>query len=185
MKMNKNVTVMFSLAMIGAALVISRGNAMAQSEYKIGVVNTQVVIDNYDRHEDELAKLAAQANLSQKVLDELKSSVDEAFELYDAQKDSLSEDDREALEEEILSDRVRADAEYQRFQQDLDRKFDRVRREVFEEIQEAVKAIALEENYHLVLEGRDAFPPSVLHYAAPLDISQKVVDRLNADYEKS
>ncbi len=54
---------------------------------------------------------------------------------------------------------------------------------MFEEVQAAVKAIASEENYHLVLEGRDTFPPNVLYYAVPLDITQKVVDRLNAEYE--
>lgn len=183
--MNKSAAIIFALAMVCVALAVSRGNVAAQSEYKIGVIDTQTALDSYDKQKDGLAKLEAEKEAHQTGLNELAESIGAAKELYDAEQERMPEDDRAALEERILSDKDRFDAEYRQFQQDLDRKFDRLRREIFAEIQEAVRSIGLEENYHLVLDGRDVFPPNLLYYAVPLDITQKVVDRLNADYEKS
>jgi Skp family chaperone for outer membrane proteins len=182
---NKNTVFLFGLAMVAVALVVSRGNVVAQSEYKIGVLDTQVAIDGYNKQKDKFADLKAEMEKLQAEIEVRDAANVAEQERYNSEKESMSEEERDAFEDKLMSTKNGIMADLQRFQQDLDRRFDRLRQEVFTEIKKAVKVIGVEENYHLVLEGRDAFPPNVLYYAVPLDITQKVVDRLNADYKKS
>ena len=94
------------LTLLLAALVlcvspgISAENGLTH-EFKIGVVNTKKVFDNYEKQKVEYEKLRKAKDKAQKPIDELSDQITMDKEHYDAEKDKMDDDERPALEDKI------------------------------------------------------------------------------------
>lgn len=176
---------MFASAALGLSLVFAPRAARAEGEYKIGVVNLKEVFDSYDKQKDDYKKLENEMKELQKGVDEMSETITKATDQYEAEKDSMTEEEREALQESIESDYSRYQAEFSRRQKDLERRQNRVADGILKDIRAAVKELGSAEEFHLILEAGKNAPTGVLYFSTTLDMTQKVVDYLNAKYKKS
>ena len=183
--MNYTRLAVLTSAALGLSLVLAPVAAQAQAQFKIGIVNLKEVFDGYEKQKDDYKKLENELKELQVGIDEMSDTITKAKERYDAQKDSMSEEERETLEESIESDYSKYQAEFQRSQKDLERRQNRVADNILKNIRAAVKELGSAEHYHLILEAGKTAPTGVLYFSTTLNMTQKVVDYLNAEYKKS
>jgi len=155
-------------------------SAQAKGGYKIGIVDRKRVFDNYNKQKDEYAKLQNDMKSMQAEIDNLSKKVQEAKDRYEANKDTMSPEQREALEQQIRADMVTYKSKYEQLQTEIDTRYAFLVRKIKEEIDEVVREVGAEENYHLILEGDPKSASGVLYYASAIDMTSKVLDRLNA-----
>jgi Skp family chaperone for outer membrane proteins len=160
------------------------------SEFRIGVVNLKEIFDNYQKQKDLYTELHQKKDEMQKPIDLLSAEIQKDKERYDKEKDSMGEAQRRTLEEKIESNFTKYKAEFERAQQDLNRQEKKFVADVFEEIYIAVQKVGAQGNYHLVFEsGESAAPASgriggLIYHSTTLNMTQKVVEYLNAEYKK-
>lgn len=180
-------TVLRALSAIVALLVALPSahaeNGDAPTQYKIGVVDMKAIFDAYEKQKDEYAKLEKSKEVSQIEIDKLSKKITEARDKYNAEKEAMSEEDIDALEESIESDLGRYQAEFKRSQQEIDRKEKKLLDALFDDIRLAVKTVGAQGNYHLVLEGGESVR-GVLYSSSTLNMTGRVIEYLNAAYQK-
>lgn len=157
----------------------------SSGEYKIGVVNLKDAFDAYEKQKGQYKKLQEERDTRQVEIDALSDRITKAKERYEAEKDTMSAEDREVLEESIESDFGRYKAEFKRLQEEIDRKEKRLLEDVFKDIHRAIAEVGAQGNYHLVFEGGESGRSGLLYYGTPLNMTQQVVDYLNAEYDRS
>ena len=157
-------------------------------DFKIGVVNTKEVFDNYERQMNEYEKLRKVADEAQKPIDELSEQITKDKERYDAETDTMEEDERRALEEKIQAAVTRYKAEFDRAQEDIDRQEKKLLRDVLEDIHFAIQEVGAKFNYHLIFESGQNNASSVaartgglLYSSTTLNMTQRVIDHLNEE----
>ncbi len=155
-------------------------------DYKIGVVNTKEVFDNYERQKEEYEKLREARNDAQKPIDELSDQITKDRERYDAEKDTMEEDERRVFEEKIEAAMTRYKAEFDRAQEDIDRQEKKLLRDVLDDIQFAIQEVGVKYNYHLIFESGQGNASSLaartgglLYSSTTLNMTQRVIDHLN------
>ena len=168
----------------GLATVWYGGGVQAQDGFKIGVVNLKVCFDDYQRQKDEFDALTLEMTTLQTDLDVRLEAMNALRTQYDENRDTMSREELAELEEKIESERSSYNADFQKVQTDLARREDRVAESVYEDIRAAIEAVGNQQNYHLVLESGKNTNNGLLHYSPTLDITQRVVDYLNANYTK-
>lgn len=176
-----------ALAVIGTGAFAQDQDAsgQAKSAYKIGVVDRKKVFDNYNKQKEEYAKIQNDLKTMQAEMDSFAKKVQDAKDRYDANKDTMSAEERETVEQKIRSDLVTYKSNYEQRQTELDTRYAFLIRKVKEEIDQVVQEIGAEENYHLILEGDPKSASGVLYFASVIDMTSKVLDRLNARYSSS
>jgi len=175
--------------LIALSLVLSPGVSAENGttgEYKIGVVDTREVFDNFDKQKVEYDKLRAAVKKAQDPIDALSVQITEDRARYNAEKDTMLEEDRKALEEVIESAVTRYRAEFKRAQEDVDRQEKKLLRNLLEEIQVAIQEVGLKEDYHLIFEsgqnnasGIAGRTGGLLYSSTTLNMTQRVIDHLN------
>jgi len=180
--MTKTHTPIFLIAIIIAISVILSPNAIAQSsgQHKIGVVNLKEVFDNYDEQKKSYENLKTERDKAQKPIDDLSTKITSDKERYESGADSMAEDERRKLKEKIESDFSKYQAEFQRLQKDIDRKEKNMLEGLFANIQEAIEEVGAKENYHMIFEGGKNTRNGLLYFSTTLNMTQKVIDHLNA-----
>ena len=155
-------------------------------DFRIGVVNTKEVFDNYERQKEEYEKLRKARDEAQKPIDELSTQITSDKEHYDAEADNMEDDERRALEEKIEAAMTRYKAEFDRAQVDIDRQEKKLLRNVLEDIHFAIQEVGAKHNYHLIFEsGQDnasslaARTGGLLYSSSTLNMTQRVIDYLN------
>ncbi len=179
-------------AVFAAVLVaLSVGTGYGQDEpaggaYKIGVVNLKEVFDSYEKQKAEYKTLETEKDTRQKDIDVLSAKIEKAKGDYDKRKETMPEDERTKLEEQIEADYGVYQADFKRLQQEIDRKERRLIEELFEDIRKAVSEVGAQGNYHLIFDsGESGRSSSVLYYSTTLNMTQRVIDHLNASNKKS
>lgn len=179
----------FFLAACAALLMATPALAQDANQYKIGVVDLKQVFDNYKKQIDEYARLRTERDTMQKPIDDLSKSITTDKEKYDKEKDKMDADAKRALEEKIEAAVTRYKAEFERAQQDIDRKEKKLMRDIFEEIYMAIQEVGAQGNYHLIFESGDSGsvmpgrPGGLLYSSTTLNMTQKVIDHLNGKYK--
>lgn len=165
---------------------------IAQSEngdgsfYKIGVVNTKEIFDNYNKQTRKYAILREKRDEAQKPIDELSEQITKDKERYDAEADDMPQEERRAFEEKIEAAVTRYKAEFERAQQDIDRQEKKLLREILEDIQLAIREVGAKYDYHLIFEsGQENISNlagrvgGLLYSSSTLNMTQRVIDHLN------
>ena len=155
-------------------------------DFKIGVVNTKEVFDNYERQKKDYEKLREALEEAQKPIAELSEQITRDKERYDAETDSMEEDEQRELEEKIQAAVTRWKAEFDRAQEDIDRQEKKLLRNVLEDIHLAIQEVGAQYNYHLIFEAGPGDASSLaartgglLYSSSTLNMTQLVIDYLN------
>ena len=183
--MNYIRTATLASVVLGLCLVFAPLTVQAQADFKIGVVNLRDTFEAYEKQKDDYKKLEDEREELQKGIDEMSDTITKAKDEYNAQKESLSDEERQALQDSIESDYSKYQAEFTRRQKDLERRQARVADNILRDIRAAVKELGAAEGYHLILEAGKNAPTGVLYFSTTLNMTQQVVDYLNAKYKKS
>ena len=162
------------------ALLLQSGKVSgANDEYKIGIVDLQRVVDEYGKHKTEAAKLKTELDAAQAKIDDREAALKKAKEDYDKVRDTMAEDARAKKESELQNQLLELQSEAKKAEADLQMKQGRLRKTVLEDLVKAINEIGAAEDYHLILEADPESRTGVMYHSATLDMTQKVIDRLN------
>jgi len=157
-----------------------QATAQSTSQHKIGVVNLKEVFDNYDQQKESYKNLKVERDKAQKPIDELSAKITADKQRYESEATTMPVEERRKLKEKIESDFSLYQAEFQRLQKDIDRKEKNMLEGLFDNIQKAIEEVGAQENYHLIFEGGKNTRNGLLYYSTTLNMTQKVIDHLNA-----
>jgi Skp family chaperone for outer membrane proteins len=152
--------------------------------YKIGVVNVKEVFDGYQKQKDLYANLEEVRQKLQADLTKMWDAITADQKRYTENEATMTKDERRDLLEKIDKARSEHQTELKLRQEDIDRREKRLGQDVMEDITKAVNEIGLKQNYHLILETGAAARSGVLYFSSTLNMTQRVVDKLNEDYKK-
>ncbi|MGA1204896.1 MAG: OmpH family outer membrane protein [Opitutales bacterium] len=169
----------------------------ATAELSVVTVSMQQLFDGYYKSNEANQRLetlrenaVAEAKEKEKQLQEMVASINAAQE--ELQNPMLSEEakaEKQAGLEQSVGEARQSQAEFQQWQQrtmgELNQRGQEIRRSLIEEIAKLVNEIALRDyQADLVLDTSDIMGsgvPTVLYAADSLDITEKVMAKLNAD----
>jgi outer membrane protein len=176
---------------IGAVLLTDASSAQetssdsaSSSQYKIGVVDRKKVFDNHKVTQDALTELEKEKDKDQEEIDKLSAAVTEKKEAYEEDEPTLTDDAKEAREEEVQKLYREYLDRFKELEDDINRKHAKIIKKSREQIDEAVAKICSEENFHLIVEGDPKSGTSVLYYSTTIEITSKVIERLNSEDER-
>ena len=153
----------------------------AAGGYKIGVVDMQKVMADYDKREAKYAELEAKVKELQAPIDALSDKITKMKDDYEA-KAKQEGADRVALAQEegrIRSEHATYEAKLRESQIQIDELERAVLSSVLEDIRGALKAIGEQENYHLILNGGERSGSAVVYHSTTIDLTAKVLAKLN------
>ncbi len=196
-----NVRRLLACGAIAAAFVISfTGSAFAQnqkddakkpaaaapaaasasnSQYKIGIVDRRAVLQGWNKVKAEREKLESDVDKENKEIDKMAADLQSAKETYDKEKDTLSATVREEREMALNKQLMDYQTKLQTKQAEVDERERRLMKRFFGDIDDAVQKIGEADNYHLIIDGSKG--SSTLFFAPAMEMSQKVIDYLNAN----
>ena len=146
----------------------------AKVDYKIAIVDTKAVITGYNKAKDEYKQLQADVDVRQKEIDKLSEQIDSAKKKYEAERETLSTEQRADREAAIQSDYANYKKELDSQQAVVDSKLQAIMKKAAEAVNTAVKKIGETENYHIIFGSS-----GVMYHSAQVDISSRVIDELN------
>jgi outer membrane protein len=155
-----------------AGLVLAASVAQAQ-ELRIGYVNSDIVLRDAAPAKAALLKLQAEFTKREKELTEMGSRLKATGERFDRDQPTLVESEKVRRQRELIEQ----DREFQRkrreYQEDLSQRRNEELASVVERAQKAIRMIAEQERYDLVVQ-------EVLYASPRIDITDKVIKALNA-----
>lgn len=145
----------------------------AHAELKIGVYDNRAILDNLPMVQNELKKLNAEFEPTQKEINDKREALLALQESINKNRDILSEAELKQKSLDFQSKR----RDLQLLVEDTDRLVNVRRNEVVRQLQatveQEVSTLAKEEGYDLILRS------GVLHASPKVDITQKVLERLS------
>lgn len=178
--------VLMTLLLAAAGVVYSQAVVSAQDSasgaYKIGVVNRKKVFDEYTRQKQEFEKLKKEMEGMQADIDKLQKEVEDLEATYMNRRESMAQTERERMEEDIAVKKMTYQTEFRKLQGLIDTRTRRLFDSLKGDIDSVVREIGANENFHMILDG-DPDPQSgstVLFYSSTIDITSKVIDKINA-----
>ena len=153
---------------------------MAQNSLKIGVVDTQGVVESYKK--SQAANSVLQTAVK-RLRDKLKGLQEEIVNMEDSltkQKLFLDESATQTLESDILRKRQEYQRELEAGQSAVQEKESELLTPIFDQIQALIQQVGTSESYSLILEKR-----LVTLYVDPMyDLTDEIIERLNAEYDQ-
>ncbi len=156
-----------------------QSGATASGGYKIAVVDMQTLLAEYEKRKEKYDQLQQEVDQRQKGIDDLSTKIEAAKERYETGRDTMTEEERFELKNQIEADYATYRTELEKHQRYIDNQEERVLKEVLEDIQAALTKIGEEENYHLILSASSGPRGSVLYHHPTIDITSKVLATLN------
>lgn len=151
----------------------------ASSAYKIGIVDRRAVLQGYTKAHAEREKLEADVEAKNKEIEKMSENLRTSKEKYDKERDALSVTEREEREAAFQKELLDYQSKVQVQQAEIDNQERRLVKRFFSDIDDAVQKIGEQENYHLIIDGSKG--SSTLFYAEAINMSQKIIDYLNAN----
>ena len=178
--MIRNRKLYLPLSIVSSGLFLLHFCALAQSSFKIGVVDTQGVFESYKKAEQAINVLkTAEKRLSDK-LEALREDIVEMEDSLTKQKLFLDESQTQTLEGDILRKKQEFQRELEVGQGALQEKQTELFQPILNEIQALIQQIGTNENYSLILEKR-----LVTLYVDPMhDLTENIIEILNTEYEQ-
>ncbi|MEY4562817.1 MAG: hypothetical protein RLZZ618_2094 [Pseudomonadota bacterium] len=160
-------------AATAAACVAFAATSVQAQDLKIGYVNSDVVLRDAAPAKAALVKLQAEFNKREKELADMGNRLKAAGDRFDRDQPTLAESEKVRRQREL----VEQDREFQRkrreFQEDLSQRRNEELASVVERANKAIKQIAEQERYDLILQ-------EVIFASPRIDITDKVIRALNA-----
>lgn len=155
------------------------GKANAATEYKIGVVDLDVAAIEYDYGKEQMEKYRTEfKERSDQIEGEYQILLDRRKSLRN-QTASMPAEERFELQLEIGDDFHSLQQKLSRLDADRARAQERLELRISHDIQSVLETIAFDENYHLVLDARDGTSNGVIYFSSTINMTPKLIDRLN------
>ena len=175
----KRISILYAAVGIGIfAIAIS---AVAQNQFKLGVVDTQKVFEGYKsaKAADEVLKTAEDKLRAQ--LEDVREQILTMEERLTKQKLFLEDPETESMEEDIRLKKQEYQRELEMGQQSILAKQKELVEPILKEIETLIKEIGKNGGYNLILEKR-----LVTLYVDPsYDLTESVTQTLNERYEET
>ncbi len=162
-----------------SAIALAQDPPTQPAQYKIRVVDRKRVFDEYDKTQQALNILEKERDQKQGLIDRQIEAVQVKEQEFDSGKNLMTDEERRNLADEILGLRQACQQEAERLQQELNLDQAKLIRKSRREIDEVITAIGNEESCHLILEIDPKSQTNVIYYSTTIDITEKVVGRLN------
>jgi outer membrane protein len=152
------------------------GNFLSYAqEYKLAFIDIDKVFDSYKKTKDLEQVLKDKTEAKQKKRDELVNEIKSLREELQLLKDEKRRE-KEAVIEEKLNALQGFD---QQVRSELQRERDRMLRDILSDIDKAVETFGKKNSYTFIFNGR-----MLLYKNASLDVTNKIIKNLNAQYKK-
>jgi len=147
---------------------------------KMPSINLEKVFQEYHKKQDLEAKLKAEGESRRQELQEKKQELEKLQQEYKAQELLLTEEAKKQRQQEINVKSEELKSFLDKISTEMKDKENKYTQEIISDIKKKIKEIAIREGYIYV------FDSAALLYSAPTqDITQKVIDELNKDYDKT
>jgi outer membrane protein len=158
--------------LVAAAAALAPAFAGAD-EFRVGFVNTDRIFREANTAKAAQAKLEQEFSKREKDLNDMGNGLKAASEKYDREAPTLSESQRAQRQKQLID----LDRDFQRkrreFQEDLNARKNEELQQVLERANRVVKQVAEQEHYDVILQEAVYINPK-------LDITDKVIRALNA-----
>ncbi len=172
------------LAILILSLIFVSIPAFAQSQIKIGVIDTEKVFQESVWGKKAMEELEKEREVWQKKGEQIGKELNQLEdELLKRQKFLENKQDEQKLQEQIDSKRLEGQNLVQEGNASLGQKQQEFIEPIIQEIKNLIKKIAVEEKYDLILEKQLEIYKIVLYVNPELDISNKVVTMLDKSYK--
>jgi Skp family chaperone for outer membrane proteins len=153
--------------------------AAGDGSYKIGIVNMQQVMDEYTKQQQGVKELEGEVKQRQATLDNLKQELEKVGDQYREDREKMTDQQRFQREEDIEVSALELQAAVKRAEIEVERRRVQLKNDLLKDILGAINGIAAEQGYHLVLEADPEFRSGVIYYATRVNMTHKVIERLN------
>lgn len=153
--------------------------AAAPRAQKIGVVDRSKVMAGYTKFQTARTTLEAEMKANNAQLDQREADLKKLKEEYEKSGNTWSADVRSQKQQDAESKVITFRAELNRLQAELNSKSNSLTKTTKDEIETAIREIGQAGSYDLILEGNPESASGVLYFAAGIDITQAVIDKLN------
>lgn len=168
-----------SLAAIAALGVAQEQGAKDAVPYRIGVVNMQRLMQEYDKRKAKYDELQTEVDELQKDVTTLKDKIEKAQEKLEKDGAKLTEEERFDLKNQLEDDITIYKTEFTQSQRLIDNKEERVMKEVLKDISATIEQLAEDGQFHLVLNSLSGPGGTVLYHSPTIDITSQVLAILN------
>ncbi|HIJ65585.1 MAG TPA: OmpH family outer membrane protein [Candidatus Hydrogenedentes bacterium] len=165
--------------LVGTTVPTSAQTANASGAYKIGIVDLQKTLDNYAMREEEVKKLEAEFKPREDDLAVMAEEWETKKKAYEDEKEDLTDRQREERQDELAKAYLDLQDETRRLEADFERSKRRLKTRLLKDLVKAIEQVGAEGDYHLVLEADPESRTGVMYYSPTMNITQRVIDRLN------
>ncbi len=174
----KRITLMIMLLLVIVGVSTAR-------DLKIGIVDSQAILANYDEYKNAMAILQEEKDEWDRRIQDLEKKIQDLQEQYQAQSTMMSEDWKRQKEAELQQTMT----EYQNLQKEIYQEPDgkiyqrttQLTAPIIDKINEAIAKVAQESGFDIILDN-SASPMSLVVYlsddAQDVNISEKVLESL-------
>ncbi len=172
--MKKFILILFSMVLFGFLT-----GSIGQEAFKLGVVDSNRVLKNYQKalDADKLLK-NAEARLK-KNLDEISEEIRTLREKKEKTELFVEEAQTAKIENQIQLKQMEAQQELERGRQTLIEKNQELMNPIFKELEQLIIKTGKDENYDLIIDKQAA-----LYFNEKYDITDKLIILINAENEK-
>lgn len=153
--------------------------AAQESQYKIGVVDMQTVLAQYEKRKAKYEELQGQVDALQAEIDAMSAQIEAAKNDYERRRSEMSEAEMRELEAKIKADYSDYQNELNKSQQRIDSMEEQVLNEVLKDVKAAIDVVAENGNYHLILNNVSGPRGAVLYAHNSIDITSRILEHLN------
>jgi outer membrane protein len=178
--MKKKDFILLSLVLIGVLSLLISSFSPAQNGFKLGVVDTQSVFENYKKAKEANDILKTAEDRLTDRLKRLQEEIATMEERLTKQKLFLDAPDTESLENDIRLKRQELQHDFKKGQEAIVEKQKELVEPILKEIEDLLKQIGESEGYSLILEKR-----LVTLYVDPqYDLTERVTKLLDDKHQK-
>lgn len=167
--MRKVCVLVFALTM---ALILTAGAAQAKVE-KVGVVNIQKILNDYKEAETVNNNLQQEKDALQEKLDKAQDEIKSKKDKYEKKIAKMSDADKKKASEELNKDLTSLQDTFQKYSNQLRSKQEEAYNEIQSKIMKTINEIAAADGIDVVVE-------KAVIYVGGIDITEKVLEKLNA-----
>lgn len=167
-------------ATILSLLAVAMARPLAAQEIKLGFVNGEKVVEAYSGFRDAKAQFEKQQEAWNQELDSRSRELKAMEEDFKAQELMLSDDKKREKLTELQTRRLELEQYYQQIfgpSGEAARKNEELLRPILDKVQDIINEVGEQEKFTMIFDSSSMG----IAYAAPgVDLTQKVIDRLNA-----
>jgi len=171
----KRTMLCFALLALLIAPALFAQSAAGGDVIKIGVINTQKILEESKIGKSIISDLEALRDRRKKELDNLKAEIDSLKRELETQANLLSQEAKREKEDALLKKQTGLRRNAEDFDKELRVKQDNALKEITGKIEKILKAIGKEQGYTIILNEAVA-----LYFSTDIDITNEVIQRLNA-----